>query len=422
MTDAKQPPESVPAELAPWLVSYVAEQAQPDHVAAFAGRVTQRIIAEMPELRQFDGLDAAIARAVGAHWMAFLADFAQPTPRFHLVQEAHDIARDVAERQLPLETLIRVYRVAQMEVWDYARDLVQALPSSDFDHADLLIHFWNRAVVWLDRSVTESTDTYQEARTRVLAGAAAHRFESVRAVLAGELDDPREASAALGGYPMSLHHTAVVLSVVDAERAGRLEPFAADVARTLGVANPLVVKPGGRHLWMWLGTRDPLDSAGLDHLGEDHHAVGASAGRSAGITLGVGTPSRGVAGFAASHREALGAQGVARAETAGWLQRYADAELEVLLGCTDAVDRFMARQLGGLLAEGEAIERVRETVSTFLDHGGSAEETARALVVHRNTVRYRLDQAEELTGRPIGKASPTLAVALRHYELFHSSQ
>jgi sugar diacid utilization regulator len=39
-----------------------------------------------------------------------------------------------------------------------------------------------------------------------------------------------------------------------------------------------------------------------------------------------------------------------------------------------------------------------DTVSTFLDHGGSIERTARAMFVHGNTVRYRLRRAAEITG------------------------
>jgi sugar diacid utilization regulator len=41
---------------------------------------------------------------------------------------------------------------------------------------------------------------------------------------------------------------------------------------------------------------------------------------------------------------------------------------------------------------------VLDTVSGFLDHGGSVEGTARALFVHANTVRYRLRRATEATG------------------------
>jgi sugar diacid utilization regulator len=39
-----------------------------------------------------------------------------------------------------------------------------------------------------------------------------------------------------------------------------------------------------------------------------------------------------------------------------------------------------------------------DTVSVFLDHGGSIEGTARAMFVHANTVRYRLRRAADITG------------------------
>jgi DNA-binding PucR family transcriptional regulator len=46
----------------------------------------------------------------------------------------------------------------------------------------------------------------------------------------------------------------------------------------------------------------------------------------------------------------------------------------------------------------EAGSSVLETVTAFLDHGGSVEGTARAMFVHANTVRYRLRRAAEVTG------------------------
>lgn len=48
-----------------------------------------------------------------------------------------------------------------------------------------------------------------------------------------------------------------------------------------------------------------------------------------------------------------------------------------------------------LLDAGSAI---LDTVSSFLDHGGSIEATARAMFVHANTVRYRLRRAADVTG------------------------
>ena len=49
-----------------------------------------------------------------------------------------------------------------------------------------------------------------------------------------------------------------------------------------------------------------------------------------------------------------------------------------------------------------------DTVSAFLDHGGSIEGTARAMFVHANTVRYRLRRAAEITGlSPTTPGRPT---------------
>ncbi len=401
----------MPPDLAPWLLAYVAEQAQPDEVESWVDRVTNSILTEMPEVGTVEGLPEQVRITVREHWVAFLGDFAQPEQHFHLVEAARRLSVELADRQLPLEMLIRFYRVAQQEVWDYVSELIRALPPGDFDRADLLMYFWNRAGVWLDQSITESVATYEAARSRVLAGAAAQRYESVRAILAAELTDPREASAALGGYPISVHHTAVVLSVGDAEQAGTLESLAAELARRIGAANPLIVKPGGRQLWMWLGTRDQPDLSGL--------AAAATDLRHESVVVGVGSATPGIAGFVASHREAQGTLRVTAADTEDWLAVYSDVELPVLLGCSPEVDRFMTRQLGPLAGQEEGVQRIRETLTAYLDSGGSAEEAARALVVHRNTIRYRLGQAEEMLGRPITRISPQLAVALRHHDLFH---
>lgn len=411
------PEEVLPPAIASWVLSYVADEARPERLDAWADRVTERILAEFPELTAPPGRDEDLSTdvrdAVREHWRAFLGELGQSEQRFHLVEGAARLAEEIAQRQIPLETLTRVYRVAQQEVWHYVAGLVADLPADvarEVDGVQVLIYFWSRAGSWLDESIDASTGAYQAARARALAGAAAQRYEAARALLDGELTDPREASAALGGYPITVQHTALVLSVENAEHAGSLEALAGDLSRAMGATSPLVVKPGGRQLWAWVATRDPLDLTGLaettDGLVPD------------GVRVGVGSSAAGLAGFAASHREALGALRVT-ATGGSRLASYVEVELPVLLGCTPEVDRFVARRLGPLAGDDESLQRIRETVAAFLDSGGSSEETSRVLVVHRNTVRYRLGQAEELLGRPIAKVSAELAVALHHHELFH---
>jgi purine catabolism regulator len=55
--------------------------------------------------------------------------------------------------------------------------------------------------------------------------------------------------------------------------------------------------------------------------------------------------------------------------------------------------------------------RVYETLVAYLDHDLDVGQTALALHLHPNSVRYRLGRAEELIGKPI--RSPTTLIALQ---------
>jgi DNA-binding PucR family transcriptional regulator len=58
--------------------------------------------------------------------------------------------------------------------------------------------------------------------------------------------------------------------------------------------------------------------------------------------------------------------------------------------------RQLASDIYGPLTMGDGV--LLDTVSTYLDSGGSIEATARAMFIHPNTVRYRLKRVADLTG------------------------
>jgi len=60
--------------------------------------------------------------------------------------------------------------------------------------------------------------------------------------------------------------------------------------------------------------------------------------------------------------------------------------------------RLADRYFGDL---GESFREIEDTVRTLLDHNQSIEETAAAMHLHRNTVRYRVTRFRELTGLDI---------------------
>jgi DNA-binding PucR family transcriptional regulator len=71
------------------------------------------------------------------------------------------------------------------------------------------------------------------------------------------------------------------------------------------------------------------------------------------------------------------------------------------------------RTLGGLAADDEPHARLRETLLLFLQSGGSYKTTAEQLMLHKNTVQYRIRKAEESLGRPVGQHQHDVELALR---------
>ena len=403
---------AAPEGMAAWLPGFLADELRPEKIEEWVARTGDAIRAEIPELAQHTSISKILDEAIREHWLAFLAAFTQPTFHFRLVEGGVRLAEVVAAHQLPVESLIKIYRVAQQESWSYVTGVVNAIPAQQIDHTGVLIYFWTRASSWIDESIGSSSTIYQDERTRLMQGASAQRYELVLELLQGPPADLQRASAELGGYPLSGMHTALIFETTDAATVGDLDKVAQAVARDLGAGRPLTVHPSGRQLWAWLAHREEPDLTRLAGAAKQLQAIDAY--------VVAGTPRSGPVGFAVSHRDAQRALEVAtRGGPWAPVMRYDEVELIALLGCDAAVDRFVERVLGGLAAPDDTTARVRETVSAYLRHGSNVESAAAELYVHRNTVRYRLRNAEAILGQPIAQAADNLLLAIRHQELFH---
>ena len=133
------------------------------------------------------------------------------------------------------------------------------------------------------------------------------------------------------------------------------------------------------------------DAAGTgDEITRLEHAVGrdpfdaAAAGRAVldtGIHVAFGDAAKGTAGFRLTHQQALAAQSVALA--------------------------------AGLADDDEHHARLRGSLLVFLQNTGSYKTTAERLMLHKNTVQYRIRKAEESLGRPVGENRHDVELALR---------
>lgn len=139
-----------------------------------------------------------------------------------------------------------------------------------------------------------------------------------------------------------------------------------------------------------------------------------------GVRVAIGEPARDIAGFRASHVQALEAQSIARlaGRREGSITRYGDISLRALATANIGQARgSVARELGALADGDDTTRRLAATVRTNLDENGSRARTAKRLSVHENTVTYRLRQAEELLGRSVDKRTLELRVALASADL-----
>lgn len=395
-----------------WLLLFAEHELTVEATDAWAYRTTREILTALPEISRVPQLVEGMEAAVRAHWVEFLTQFCEPHLRFQLPAEAADMVVVVARSQLPLETLIRFYRVGQQATWSYITDLIGEIDDSSLDRTEILIYFWDRAASWIDQSISRTVELFHSERSRASNSADARRYEAVRAILNGETEDVRKASAELGGYPISSHQTALVLACENHDDLDLLNTVARVLARAVGATQPLVVRPGGRRLWCWVATRDRVD---VGALAERFEATAHS-----NLRVAVGSTGEGVQGFISSHLSAQLTLDALPVTSKGGILAYDDAELIVLLGCSKQVDQFVERTLGALIEGDEDTVRVRQTVAAFLECGGNVDAASRQLTVHRNTVRYRLGQAEKALGSPIAKVAPELTVALRHRAAYHA--
>lgn len=130
--------------------------------------------------------------------------------------------------------------------------------------------------------------------------------------------------------------------------------------------------------------------------------------------VGISHAHAGVAGLRMAHAEAVYAAGLGAGVREG---ESLDVMTTALLGQLTPETVAAAT---GLLAplihydkthDGQLVETLR----SWLEHDRSAPATAQAMFIHRNTLRYRLNQAEELIGLQLGSttAITNLTLALR---------
>ncbi|MGO4258211.1 PucR family transcriptional regulator [Marmoricola sp. RAF53] len=404
--------------LVAWVQAYVAEAGRDENVDAFVAQVDAAILEVLPELAGDPVLVADLHASTRAQFQVFLSLLEREKQELLLPPQAVDLALSIARRQLELGVLLKVYRVAGAAVWEYFTATVAQVPEDGPDRTAVLVYLWDHGGTWINEAVEALIGVFYAEREATMHGALARRTETVHALLRGEPLSADEASALLD-HPVRMSQTCVVIwseQETAADVQVRLNQTATTLAAALN-AQVLTIPAGRGEVWCWCATRTSPDLASLDAALDAAATEGLGTGD---VRVAVGTPGAGVDGFRAGHREAVDAQRYLVAVPArGPVVRYADVELACLVSANEPGARaLVARELGRLAGAEDGLARVRETVATYLDLGASVEQTAQALFVHKNTIRYRLAQAEELIGHPLSERRTEIGLALRCVERF----
>ncbi|WP_067698794.1 PucR family transcriptional regulator [Nocardia jejuensis] len=400
------------AEIRQWIADFVAETLHAEALEQVVTRLDTAIIARVPELRDPD-IRRDLAASSRAHALEVLSGLTQDRIDYPVPAEAHAFARTLARRGHDLRLLLRVYHFGQEAVIDYMTDILEErrLPH-DIERA-VLLRLFERTTRWVGTSVEALTDTYTEERERGLRAALTQRAEVVRSLLDDVDLDLEQASTRLG-YRLAQRHLALLLWTDEdaapappggnGDAAGLLERIATRFALSLGNGSVLTMPSGATALWAWIGVDD-----GLPEPSEAAWAVETP------VRVAVGIPATHLAGFRGSHREAVAARHVAERARPGRprVVHYRDVEVAYLAGADEiAMRALIDRELGALAANDAHSARLRDTLHAYLRARRSPDAAAKALGVHKNTVRYRIQRIEELLGHSIDQRGSRLEIAL----------
>jgi GGDEF-like domain/PucR C-terminal helix-turn-helix domain len=326
-----------------------------------------------------------------------------PIDRVEPPTAALEYARRVAQHGVPMNALVRAYRLGHHALLRMAGDEIRELdldPALGRDVFERMTEVTFGYIDWISQQVVA---VYETERDRWLENRSRVRAVQVAEILrGGEIDVDAKTTAIR--YPLRKTHFAVVLWFPNdsdsGDELGRLERFHRELADALCAAHALFVAADRVTGWGWIAVggdtvADPV--AVIRRFTEEQPDR---------PQVAVGSALPGVNGFRRSHRQAQNARRVAIAAgpsaphviAAGdpGLAAAALVSADVAEACT-----WVRETLGPLATDSSNDAMLRETLQVFLHEGCSYKAAAEQLNLHFNSVKYRVQRAVERRGRPI---------------------
>jgi hypothetical protein len=335
--------------------------------------VVERIRQEVPG---YDVVDRAEhARGVLEGYRGLLKGLMSRRPPSRAANEqARALGRRRASEGLPLDSLIGAYHVSYREMWNF---LLMRVGPADYETrsqlAGLVATVWN----WVERGTRAAADAYSE---------------TIRAEIAMQLGLTHQLLDVLAsGAPVAAEH-AHLARALGFDPAGTFQAVCSS-GEALSDEDTTVLRDRFRRRpgTMQCAVRGAVMIALVQDVPADD-VVAVVHELNPRVSMGVGLVRGGLDGAGDSIRDA---QDVLPEGAGGRVGRF---DRDWLM----AAARPQVARLAALLEPCRVVAASRpqlaETVESFARHGLSMIAAGQALHVHANTVRYRLDRWQELTG------------------------
>jgi DNA-binding PucR family transcriptional regulator len=398
---------------------YVAETADRllQRLAAVSSDVLRTLEDQIPELRGdaqlMELLGASVDGNVDTILHAMRYDIG--VERIEAPTTALEYARRLAQQGMPVNALVRAYRLGQRRVNELVFAELRAIDIPEPMRVGVIEAMTGTLFEYIDWMSQQVVAVYEEERERWLENQNSLRALRVREVLAANKSIDADAASTSIRYPLRWHHLGLVMWYPDAgpegDQLGRLQKFLRELGEAAGAdGNPLFVAADRSCGWGWLAYRASVADAVVK-------VRRFAQTRPNSPNVAIGTMARGVDGFRRSHREAETARSVAviakRPEptvisaTDPGLSLVARLGADVVATCD-----WVATVLGDLATDNENDARLRETLRVFLGCGSSYKAAAEELNLHFNSVKYRVGRAVARRGREIGSDRLDIELAL----------
>jgi DNA-binding PucR family transcriptional regulator len=411
------PPGARPADVsrgAREALSGAAARALPS-IEALTERIRLRLLESWPAFAQTAELEHELCLTIETNLRRYFGEVVASDSNEILTApaEALSFAISVQHHGIDTAALIQAYRVGQNLAWSW---WMEHLAREISDHGLLLETIERsseRMFAYVDAVVEEQVRMWERERERWSGRLTVQRAEAVRTVLAGEAPTPEKALRSIG-YTLERALVAGVLwetaprgtRQAAAPLMSRLELTAGAIASAVGIERTLIVPAEASCMWAWFA----IDG----YFGLDRLARTAAEQLHEGQSLSLSIAGSGLDGFRGGHRQALRARRFAElSQVERGVVRFDEVEtLCVMSEDPQLLADFVERKLGALAAGSPNARRLRETVLVWLREGGNASRAAECLQTHKNTVRNRVQRAEELIGRPLEEDRLGLELAL----------